>query len=96
MNNILNDAKEIREYLDNTKLFKEFYELQNAVNNSHELHKLENKVKYLKKCVMTDEEKEAYYKAKKEYEENPLLLNYLEIKKEVELLKEEIKGLFDL
>lgn len=84
-------ANVVKEDLSSLPLVKEYLKLKNIIDNSKELRNLENKVKFLKRCDLNDEEKEEYYKAKEEYENNPLISNFKKLEKEIIDLKIEVK-----
>ncbi len=97
MNDVIrSDLKVIRELLQKEELVKEYLSLKSQIDSSKEIRNIQNKMKFYKKCNMSDEDRSEYYEAKKALDNDPLLLNFLETKKEVDHLKKEIKEILKL
>ncbi|MBP5694947.1 MAG: YlbF family regulator [Bacilli bacterium] len=93
---IRKDVEIVKKLINEEELVSEYLILKYKVQKSKELDGLKNQLKYYKKCSMTDEDRDAYLKAKKALESNPLYSNYESAKKEVDNFKEEIKVILEL
>ncbi len=93
---IRSDLNVIKELLQKEELVKEFLSLKSQIDSSKEIRNIRNKMKFYKKCNMSEDEKEEYYKAKKLLDNNPLLLNFEETKKEIDHFKREIKEILKI
>lgn len=86
------DILDIKEYLLDSSLIKEYLNLKNIVNNEYYKNKI-NEMNYYKKCSKNKEDNNKYLEIKKELEEDPILNNFELIQKEVNELLNEIKDL---
>ncbi len=97
MNKDLNEkAIQVNEEISSLDLVKEYNFYHNLFFNSNELKQLDNRIKFLKKCDMTDEEKREYYSLLDKYNNHPVVSNYKALKKEIEELKLEVKNIIKL
>lgn len=92
MNRSFEYAKELNDYLLNLDVIKEYQKYEDLINNNEEIKDLENKMKaYQKKIVnqkakrdcSVDETIKKYQQFKGEFENHPLVVNYLYLKDEV-------------
>lgn len=92
MNRSFEYAKELNDYLLNLDVIKEYQKYEDLINNNEEIKDLENKMKaYQKKIVnqkakrdsSVDETIKKYQQLKGEFENHPLVVNYLYLKDEV-------------
>ena len=90
MNDSIKIAKELNEILKNHPLIIEFKKVENEFLTSKYLLNLKNEINYYKKCTMSNEDREKYLQLKKEYDNNPLVINYKQLKEEVDDFKKEI------
>lgn len=84
------DILDIKNYLLNSSLIKEYLNLKNIVNNQYYKNKI-NEMNFYKKCSKNINDNKEYLKIKKELEEDPILNNFESIQKEVNDLLNEIK-----
>lgn len=88
---ILKKSIEINNLLLKNKIIEEFLNLKKVINEDQELNKLWKKMNYYKNC---NNESEDNFEAQLIYKEiisHPLISNYLECKKEVKELLNEVK-----
>ena len=95
-NEIKNALSKVKEDLFNEKIVQEYIKLKEIIENSEELSNLHKKISYLQKCQPTEDEKEEYFKLLKQYNENPLIVQFKSISDEVYDLLEEIKKEIEL
>lgn len=69
----------------------EYLRLEKIINNSPEISSLRKKIEFLKKCNVDEQEKEQYYNLLKEYNSNPLVIQYNNISSDVMDFLDEIK-----
>lgn len=96
MNNLYSKADDINKELKEMPLVKEYLHYKELLDNDDSLTQLKNKILFLKKCNPTDEEKEEYFRLKKEYDNNPIVANYNSLKKEIKELKDEVRSLLKI
>ena len=93
---IKSKCEEIKKNIDSSALVKEYLHYKRMIENDHELEQMHNKLLFMKKCDLNDEEKVEYLKLKEEYDNNPIVSNYNRLKKEIDDLKIEVKNLLKL
>lgn len=96
MNNLYSKADDINKELKEMSLVKEYLHYKELLDNDDYLTQLKNKILFLQKCNATNEEKEEYFKLKKEYDNNPIVANYNLLKKEIKELKDEVRSLLKI
>lgn len=96
MNNLYSKADDINKELKEMPLVKEYLHYKELLENDETLTQMKNKILFLQKCNPTDEEKEEYFKLKKEYENNPIVANYNSLKKDIKELKDEVRSLLKI
>lgn len=99
MNRSLEYAQELNDYLLNLDVIKEYQEYERLIHQDDKIEKLEIKMKaYQKKIVNQKANRdervvktiEEYQKIKDEFENHPLVVNYLYLKQEVDSLLQSI------
>lgn len=99
MNRSLEYAQELNDYLLNLDVIKEYQEYERLIHQDDKIKKLEIKMKaYQKKIVNQKANRdervvktiEEYQKIKDEFENHPLVVNYLYLKQEVDSLLQSI------
>ena len=90
-NEIKNALNKVKEDLFNEEIVQEYIRLKEVIEKSEELSNLQKRISFLQKCNPTNDEKEEYYKLLKQYNENPLIIQFKNISDEVYDLLEEIK-----
>ena len=97
MNKNLNDKIiQVKDEIAALDLVKEYNFYRDLFLNSEELKQLNNRIKFLKKCEMSNEEKDEYYRLLNIYSSHPIVSNYNALKKDIEELKLEVKNLIKL
>lgn len=96
MNKLYSKADDINKELKEMPLVKEYLHYKELLDNDDSLTQLKNKILFLQKCDPTDEEKEEYFRLKKEYDNNPIVANYNSLKKEIKELKDEVRSLLKI
>lgn len=96
MNDIEDLIIKLKEEIYKEPLINEYLRLKEAIKNNKEINKKILELQFLKKCNPTIEEKNRYYEIKKELDNNPLISNYKNIEKEVNIYKNEIKEILEL
>ena len=88
MNRSLDCAKQLNKYLLNLDVIKEYQKYEQLIHQDDKIEKLVNqKSKQDETVVKTIEE---YQKIKDEFENHPLVVNYLYLKEEVDSLLQSI------
>lgn len=99
LNRSLEYAQELNDYLLNLDVIKEYQEYERLIHQDDKIEKLEIKMKaYQKKIVNQKANRdervvktiEEYQKIKDEFENHPLVVNYLYLKQEVDSLLQSI------
>lgn len=99
LNRSLEYAQELNDYLLNLDVIKEYQEYERLIHQDDKIKKLEIKMKaYQKKIVNQKANRdervvktiEEYQKIKDEFENHPLVVNYLYLKQEVDSLLQSI------
>lgn len=94
-------AKELNDYLLNLELIKEYQKYERLIEKNQELKELEKKMKSLQKTIVRQKANQdetvvdtitVYQKIKAEFENHPLVVNYLYLKEEVNDLLQSING----
>lgn len=96
----LNESKKL---LMNDELVQEYFHLKEAFQNDSELQKLDQKVRTHQKRMCENEKNDViYFGEKKIYEEksnefnnHPIVINLLAVKKEVQELLKQVKGVLE-
>ena len=89
MDKILEKAEELKASLNETKEFKEFLRLKTLYESNEEIKSLRTQMKIYKDNPKVLEH------VNKEYNSNPLVINYLEAKKEVESMLRVVKDIIE-
>ena len=101
MNHSLDYAKQLNDYLLNLEVIKEYQKYEQLINQNTKIRKMEAKIKaYQKKIVNQKAEQDEtviktikeYQKIKEEFENHPLVVNYLYLKKEVDEIIQSINS----
>ncbi len=94
-------AKELNDYLLNLEIIKEYQKYERLIEKNQELKELEKKMKSLQKTIVRQKANQddcvvdtiaVYQKIKAEFENHPLVVNYLYLKEEVNDLLQSING----
>lgn len=93
---LFNQVLDLKEIIYDLPEVKEYLKLKKAINNSKSLQSLDKKIKYLKKCHMSDEEKNEYNFLLNEYNSNAIIQNYLEASRNLKNVLFEIKNELEL
>lgn len=101
----MNELKKLEELLKEYPLIKQFKILEKAINENdyfkdslNELFHLQQEMvqlKYLEKFKMYEIVEKQYYQKRKELENNPLVVNFLELQEEVNNLLKTLKSIIE-
>ena len=92
MNRSLDCAKQLNKYLLNLDVIKEYQKYEQLIHQDDKIEKLEAKMKAYQKKIVNQKSKqdetvvktiEEYQKIKDEFENHPLVVNYLYLQNEV-------------
>lgn len=92
-------AQELNEYLLNLEVIKEYQKYEQLIDQDDQIKKLEIKMKAYQKKIVNQKANqddralqtiEEYQKLKDEFENHPLVVNYLYLKEEVDSLLQSI------
>lgn len=101
LNRSLEYAQELNDYLLNLDVIKEYQRYEQLIHQNDKINKLEVKMKaYQKKIVNQKAKKDErviktikeYQKIKDEFENHPLVVNYLYLKEEVDEILQSINS----
>ena len=101
MNHSVEYAKELNDYLLNLDAIKEYQKYEDLISNNEEIKALENKMKAYQKKIVNQKAKQdsnvvdtikKYQQLKDEFENHPLVVNYLYLKDEVNNLLQTINA----
>ena len=101
MNHSFEYAKELNDYLLNLDVIKEYQKYEDLISNNEEIKALENKMKAYQKKIVNQKAKQdsnvvdtikKYQQLKDEFENHPLVDNYLYLKDEVNNLLQTINA----
>lgn len=101
MDNILNSAKALNKYILTLDVVKEYQKYERLVKNHQEIIDLEIRMKQLQKEIVNKKAKQddtvdksidEYQKIKEKFETHPLVVNYLYLKNEVDVLLQEVNN----
>lgn len=101
MNHSFEYAKELNDYLLNLDAIKEYQKYEDLISNNEEIKALENKMKAYQKKIVNQKAKQdsnvvdtikKYQQLKDEFENHPLVVNYLYLKDEVNNLLQTINA----
>lgn len=90
MNHSLDYAKQLNDYLLNLEVIKEYQKYEQLINQNTKIRKMEAKIKAYQKKIVNQKAKQdetviktikEYQKIKEEFENHPLVVNYLYLKK---------------
>lgn len=93
MNHSLDYAKQLNDYLLNLEVIKEYQKYEQLINQDTKIRKMEAKIKAYQKKIVNQKAKQdetviktikEYQNIKDEFENHPLVVNYLYLKKEVD------------
>ena len=95
--------KEIKVDMNSLPIVKEYFRLREAIQNDERLSSLDKEIKVHQKKMCSNKdneevlskEREVYEKLTIEYESDPLIKNYKQVKDEVYALLYEVKGVLD-
>lgn len=99
LNRSLDCAKQLNKYLLNLDVIKEYQKYEQLIHQDDKIEKLEAKMKAYQKKIVNQKSKqdatvvktiEEYQKIKDEFENHPLVVNYLYLKEEVDSLLQSI------
>lgn len=91
----------INNYLLNLEVIKEYQKYENLIYQNEELKRLEDKIKNYQKKIVNQKAKmdenvdktiEEYHKLKNEFENHPIVVNYLYLKEEVDEILQSINS----
>ena len=101
MNHSLDYAKRLNDYLLNLEVIKEYQKYEQLINQNTKIRKMEAKIKAYQKKIVNQKAKQdetviktikEYQKIKEEFENHPLVVNYLYLKKEVDEIIQSINS----
>lgn len=101
MNHSLEYAQELNDYLLNLDVIKEYQKYEELINQDDKIKKLEIKMKAYQKKIVNQKAKQdervvntitEYQKIKDEFENHPLVVNYLYLKEEVDEILQSINS----
>ena len=101
MNHSLDYAKQLNDYLLNLEVIKEYQKYEQLINQNTKIRKMEAKIKAYQKKIVNQKAKQdetviktikEYQKIKEEFENHPLVFNYLYLKKEVDEIIQSINS----
>ncbi|GFI40159.1 YlbF family regulator [Thomasclavelia cocleata] len=101
MNHSLDYAKQLNDYLLNLEVIKEYQKYEQLINQNTKIRKMEAKIKAYQKKIVNQKAKQdetviktikEYQKIKEEFENHPLVVNYLYLKKEVDEIIQSINS----
>ena len=105
MSNIEKAAKDLNNYILEQEIVKEFKLYDKKIKENKELRELEEKIKLLQKQIVNQKAKQdssvsetiaIYQQLKAQFDEHPLVVNYLYLKNEVDQLLQEINQRINL
>ena len=88
---IKESLNKIKEDLLSEQIVQEYIRLKELIEKSDELSSLRKHISYLQNCHPSDENRKEYYKLLKQYNNNPLVIQFRSVSDEVYDLLEEIK-----
>jgi len=88
---ITKSLKLVKDDIYDEPCVQKYLRLKNLIDKSSRLNKLYMQIKYLQKCDCNIEEKKKYYSLLKEYNEDPLIIEFNNISEQVYNLLNEIK-----
>ena len=101
MNHSLEYAQELNDYLLNLDVIKEYQKYEKLINQDDKINKLEVKMKAYQKKIVNQKTKQderviititEYQQIKDEFENHPLVVNYLYLKEEVDEILQSINS----
>jgi len=101
LNHSLDYAKQLNDYLLNLEVIKEYQKYEQLINQNTKIRKMEAKIKAYQKKIVNQKAKQdetviktikEYQKIKEEFENHPLVVNYLYLKKEVDEIIQSINS----
>ncbi|WP_286149311.1 YlbF family regulator, partial [Thomasclavelia cocleata] len=100
-NHSLDYAKQLNDYLLNLEVIIEYQKYEQLINQNTKIRKMEAKIKAYQKKIVNQKAKQdetviktikEYQKIKEEFENHPLVVNYLYLKKEVDEIIQSINS----
>ncbi|WP_285945104.1 YlbF family regulator, partial [Thomasclavelia cocleata] len=97
----LDYAKQLNDYLLNLEVIIEYQKYEQLINQNTKIRKMEAKIKAYQKKIVNQKAKQdetviktikEYQKIKEEFENHPLVVNYLYLKKEVDEIIQSINS----
>ncbi|WP_279160995.1 YlbF family regulator [Thomasclavelia cocleata] len=101
LNHSLDYAKQLNDYLLNLEVIIEYQKYEQLINQNTKIRKMEAKIKAYQKKIVNQKAKQdetviktikEYQKIKEEFENHPLVVNYLYLKKEVDEIIQSINS----
>ncbi|MBS5588357.1 MAG: YlbF family regulator [[Clostridium] spiroforme] len=101
LNRSLDYAKKINEYLLNLEAVKEYQKFEKILHQDSKIAKLEKEIKIYQKKIVNQKANqddnvvktiEEYQKIKNDFENHPIVVNYLYLKKEVDEILQSISS----
>ena len=97
--NIELKAKTLNQWILDQEIVKEFHKYEKLIINNPELIKTEDELKQMQKDIVNQKHQgidctfliQDYEKKKKEFDENPIIYNYLSLKEEVNELLNQVQ-----
>lgn len=97
MNKNLNDKIiQVQKLISQSELVKEYNFYHDLFLSSEELKQLNNQIKFLKNCNMSEQDRSLYYELLNKYNNHPIVSNYNNLKMEIDELKMEVRNLIKL
>lgn len=101
MNRSIDYAKKINDYLLNLEVIKEYQRYEKILHQDNKIAELEKEIKIYQKKIVNqkanqdenvDKTIEEYQKIKNDFENHPIVVNYLYLKKEVDEILQSISS----
>ena len=101
MNHSLNKKKKINDYLLNLEVIKEYQKYEKIIHQDNKIVELEDKIKAYQKKIVNQKANqdenvvktiEEYQKIKNDFENHPIVVNYLYLKEEVDEILQSISS----
>ena len=101
LNHSLDYAKKINDYLLNLEVLKEYQKYEKIIHQDNKIVELEDKIKAYQKKIVNQKANqdenvvktiEEYQKIKNDFENHPIVVNYLYLKEEVDEILQSISS----
>jgi len=83
--------QKLKSYIFDDPSVQEYLKLKDIIYNDPNLIEMRNKIKYLKKCDINEEQKKEYLELIQEYNRSPLIVQFKNVSEDVYNLLNEIK-----